>query len=362
MNKAKKQGVARAIAFLLLATALILTVGFAANGKNASENEDAKNPDASGDGDLIKDPVADDSEGGGKEELPSFFDPLTGEVITREELGVGYLAFTFDSSSPIYGLSDAAILIEMPIENGGSRFLQYRRSDKLPGKIGTLCPTRDFITDISEYFGGALIYYGNDGMTHDEERTDGGFDLSENFGYSYTEYTHYNYTNGDLILAGLANLSIAKDGGVRIPFSFVGYKEDETIPADKAYKLSLPYSEQNLTELVYSKELKEYLIYKAGEPVKDLITGKTQSYKNGFILFSDSVTYETADDSELILDTAGGEGLYFTNGAYERILWSVDDSGKLVFTDDNGEILTVNRGKSYISFFKSSAKASVKIN
>ena len=49
------------------------------------------------------------------------------------------------------------------------------------------------------------------------------------------------------------------------------------------------------------------------------------------------------------VDLSGGTGYYFSGGKVQEIHWSkADDYSNFVFTDSNGEEITVNRGKCYI--------------
>jgi len=60
------------------------------------------------------------------------------------------------------------------------------------------------------------------------------------------------------------------------------------------------------------------------------------------------------------MNTAGGgRGYYATGGGYTEITWSVDEGGNLIFWDEDGAKLTVNRGRTYIGYFISSDYASV---
>ena len=78
-------------------------------------------------------------------------------------------------------------------------------------------------------------------------------------------------------------------------------------------------------------------------------------------MFADSITYETSDYTEMILNTDGGKGLYLTNGTYTEISWFRSDDGELVFTTPEGELLEINRGTSFISVAKSSESKSITI-
>ena len=92
----------------------------------------------------------------------------------------------------------------------------------------------------------------------------------------------------------------------------------------------------------------------------DSHTGECVSYKNAFILFSNTTTYERAETTELVFEVEeGGTGYYFTEGAMEKIIWETDGDGHLVFKNLSGEKLTVNRGTTYISFYKTTQKKTI---
>ena len=91
-----------------------------------------------------------------------------------------------------------------------------------------------------------------------------------------------------------------------------------------------------------------------------MLDGKVASYKNVFVLFADMITYETSAGTESIVNTAGGgSGYYATGGKLIEIRWSVGQNGELVFKDLSGAKLVVNRGNSYVGYYKSSDSQSV---
>ena len=92
-----------------------------------------------------------------------------------------------------------------------------------------------------------------------------------------------------------------------------------------------------------------------------MLNGKNISYDNVFILFANATTYEKADGTELVIDTlSGGAGYYVSKGFAVEIRWCVDDSGDLQFLTLSGEKLTVNRGNSYIGYYKAANAFSAK--
>ncbi len=350
MKSNKQQNLLRPVAFFALAAILILTVAFAASGYN--EGADA--------GDDLPPPEQNEPENEPVQApAPEYFDRLTGLPTTQDKTDPGVVGFVLNSTDPLFGVKSSKVTIEIPTEGGGTRLVVHLEKDALPGKIGSLSPTRGYISAFSSAFSGLLVSYGNDGKLGADNSD--GFDMSRISGYSYTEYTTYHYTNADLVTAGIKNLSLTDKSSGSLPFSFVKYGEEIRHP-QRAARLTIPYSDTNTTDLVYSGETGEYTLLKNGNASIDLLNGKALTYKNVFVLFADSITYETSDYTEMILNTdGGGKGLYLTGGTYTEIYWFVGDDGELVFTTPEGELLEVNRGTSFISVAKSSEAKNITI-
>ncbi len=368
MKSLKHSNLIRSIALFLVAAALIGTIGFAANGwqsittpeDNSGESDnDNDNADNNKDNTEItpEDPIY----------IPKFTSYLTGNEITEAEYFARHICFAMNSEGPLYGLSSSEIAIELPTEGGSTRFISYMNSKNMPGKIGTVIPSRQYIDNIVKYFGGILVSSGKDDSVvyNGFDITNSRFDLSENTGYHYTEYTHYIYTNGDLITAGITNSGlgsppVSKDN---MPYKFTDFGEDAILGNDIALNIKLNFSKENNTELIYSKTSKKYILSKLGETKKDLINDKTIEFDNIFVLFADAITYETLESSEMVLDTvSGGFGKYIYGGTSVDISWSVDSSGNLSFKNAESDDLIINRGTSYIGFMKSSRTADLLIN
>ena len=361
MKKIKGGNLVKLVAFFVIAAVLTCTASFAANGWQSFVDKEPDSDNADGnlpDGEV--DENTDGNTGGGEQVVvpaPEFYHYLTGLTVSAEESNERPLAFIYGGGEPNYGFSAAQLAIEIPVENGNTRTVAFISASEYLGKIGSIAPTRDYMTSIVGSFGGLLIHKGNDDSFEygDSVRSDG-LDLCENQGYSYTEYNSYHFSNGDLVAALLKNTgaSTVKPTGAIAPYLFNEKGAHDIVGADSAITVTIPYSDTNTTELVYEAMSGKYTLHKGGEAVKDLLNDKTCEYVNAFILYADSTTYETAEATETVIDTSGsGVGYYFTRGSAIKISWSME-GGSLVFRSEDGRILTVNRGSSYIAFERSS--------
>ena len=359
MKHLKGGSLLRVVAFFVIAAVLTCTATFAASGWQSFVDNEQNNDDAaqvippSGEVDDNKN----DNESTGEENpKPETKHYLTGVTVTPDEANSSPISFIYSSDSPIYGISSAFLTVEIPTENGNTRYLSLFQRGVYLGKIGSISPTRDYISDFAEALGTALVHKGNDDSFAYSEKTYGGMDILENSGYSYTEYTDYHYTNSDLVNALIKNNGINSMLSESVKAPFV-HSKTEIRGNEVALSVVIPYSDSNTTQLVYSASDNAYTLYKGASAVKDLLNDKVCTYDNVFVLFADATTRETAEATETILDTrSGGAGFYFTRGTAFKITWSTDEAGNLVFYNERGEILSVNIGTSYIAFEKASRK------
>ena len=383
MNTSKANGYNKLLVFFLIAVLLIFAFGFVADGwqlvQVPDEDNNGKTEDESGNADENKDPTQDENGEGENEPeipeepkepeiyIPEYVDNLTGLETTEELAKRRPVSFVMNSSSPLYSISGASIIAEFPLENGDSRLLAFATDTDKLGKVGALSQTRGYISNISKSFGSILVSCGSDDRK-DYESVDvaaSHFDLTKFTGYHYTEFQTYCYSNGDLIDAGIANANIGTAVNSRqlLPYVFNEFGAEAITGGANAKSVVIPYSADNVTELYYSEDIGGYALVKNGAVKTDLLCDKSVTFENAFILFADTVTYEGADGVEMIMSTIGcGTGYYVTEGTLMNISWSVTSSGDMTFTSEEGERLVINRGSSYIGFFKSSRVDEIKIS
>ncbi len=371
MNTNKSGGYGKLLVFFLVAAILIFAFGLVADGwqndvennsGNVTSDENDKNSDEA---DENKDASNSSPEvEGTPEQKPTLYNKLTGLPLTENESQGRHVAFLVDTAAPLYGVCGADIIVELPTENGQTRLAVMTNKYSELGKLGAIAPTKGYINSVISYFNTAAVYFGKEGTREYDffDVSSDSLDISQNKGYHYTEFSSYNYSNGNLITAGLAAKNVdTLTSSPRLPFVF---STTDTIHGIKSASIiSLPFSDYSESELYFRETDKNYTFAKNENVKQDLLTNEIVSFKNVFILFADAVTYEDSSGCELILDTVGsGSGYYASNGVYTLINWSVDESGRLSFTKEDGTPLEVNPGSSYIGYLKSSLKSKVSFN
>ncbi len=367
MNKLKGTGIIRLIAFFLVTVVLVCAFGFSADGWQLfNDKEQNKNESLnSGTGNNSQQGWQDTETGTPPENyVPEYTSPLTGLEITREESLVRPIGFVLDGSSPFYSLSLCDVMVELPVENGGTRILAITSDMTNAWKIGSLAQTRGYISNIGKFFDAIIASGGKDDsieyISCDTEKDE--LLLSVENTYCYSEYSYYLYTNVNLINSAINAYQISqkKTDGKSSPFNFVYCDADEISGEITADSVSVVYSSSVVCRFDYTEENGYYTLNRNGNANNDLLNNASLNYKNCLILFADSVTYEGVSGAQTVMNTIGnGDGYYFTNGSAIKIKWQSDLEGNLMLTDESGTPLTINRGKSYIGFVKSSRPESV---
>lgn len=356
MKISKTNSLLRLVAFLLITVVLVGVVGIVSEGM---EKEPTTNDTALPDAPIITPPATD---------IPAVLERyenyLSGLSCSMEDSKNVPLCYMMSPMTSLYGIKDAELTIEFPLENGQTRLLVYTSKTMALGKIGSVSPMRKFISPFLSSFGGILVHNGiDDTVSYSSQEVGNTIDLSKSNAYSYTEGQGQVHTNGKLISSALENLQYITTQNTKpsLPYTFPDLPEVNIHGTYQGQNITIPFGTQNKTQLIYDISAGAYRYESNGQTRTDFHNGEIVTYKNVFILFSDSTTYERADTTELVFEcTEGGAGYYFTNGSMLKFIWTIED-GNMVFKDLSGNKLVINRGNSYLSLYKTTQKNSILI-
>ena len=363
---------AKLVAFFVIAVVITCTVSFAANGWQSFINNEPDSDKITTENNSENNKVDENNDGKTEVDVPviqpnqKYYHAITGLETDAANLSSKNICICLESNDPLYGISSSYLTIEFPTEYGTTRFLCFTDEAKTLGKLGSIAPSRGYISNLAAYFGGILLSYGFDDTFEYEHTTPtGGLDFKATSGYCYTEYNSFVYTNGDLVNAFMNNSGVnqAVNQANSLPYTFSPIGERVHLGGGSAQSISISFSDSCDTVMNYSTADNKYVMHKNTSQKKDLLNDKELVYDNVFVLYANTTTYETESDTQLIVDTfSSGTGIYASGGEYIEITWQRDSSGNLLFFDTNGQKLTVNRGTSYIAYAKASLKSSVQIS
>ena len=376
MKPQKLTGFHKFVCFVFFAVLVILLISFAAKGWQTDESI----PGSGDVGDLTNDTDVSNNENGtnnndnlsngeGDTEDPPlpvepiiYINSITGLEISEDQYNKIPTATVLDPSMSLYGVSGSDLSIEFPTEGDSTRLLTYTSSNETRWKIGVLAASRKYISSMAGFFGGIIVSYGYDDIVnYDAWETEAfALDISKYNNCYFVENTLNVYTTDNMI-----DTAKGKDATVNsqnyykvAPYDF--YQHEEFVGTAAATTVTIPFSQKSKTELYFHEKSGQYIYYRSGIRKTDMLTGDSISYKNVFILFSNSTTYEMSEGRELVVDViSGGKGYYISNGKYTEFVWKTDIDGSLSFSTLSGETLKVNKGNSYIAFFKASNSSDV---
>ena len=353
MNTAKISSYNRLIAFFLIIVALLSVLVVSANGLQSNTPFWDKVGDTTKDenDNISNDTPADTPPESVEPEAPKFYHHITGVEVGEEAYGDSQVAYVIDGNSPLCGVANCNVLIEFPIENQKTRYIMISDKKSEHTKIGSITYTRKFISNLAPIFGATIVSLGNDDtIEYKHVNVNSSIELIKNPGSYYTEYTYFTYTNPKLISSIINSSTNVK---ATLPYSFISDSTENIRGSISAKAMTIPY--EISTSLVFSQAQNGYCLYKMGSDRIDVSTSDQAVFTNVFILYADSMTYETADKTEMIINTCGsGRGYFAYNGFAEEITWSMDDNGNLDLFDKSGKMLEIGRGSIYMAYVKSS--------
>lgn len=306
-----------------------------------------------------------------KEEIPANQNLLTGVAdLTDGAIGKRPVAVMVNNVSyamPQYGVGQADIIFEIPVEGDATRFMAlYGDYTQVP-KICPIRSCRYYFPALSQGFDAFYVNWGIDDTIADYlealdlEQIEGitntgglfGRDQDKlNQGYSLE---HTGYFDGTRLVSYIESQGMRTDlkedkKGTAFPFN--GMEEQLKPKGSDCTSVQISFGAQS-SQFTYDPEKKVYLKQINGENQVDGKTGEQLAFTNVFVLETDISIRD--DVGRKKIDWDGGQdsvGYYVSNGGVQKIIWSKEPNNEnsyLRFYDESGQEISINRGKSYIA-------------
>lgn len=306
-----------------------------------------------------------------QEEIPANQNLLTGVPdLTDGAIGKRPVAVMVNNVSyamPQYGVGQADIIFEIPVEGDATRFMAlYGDYTQVP----QICPIRScryYFPALSQGFDAFYVNWGIDdtmadylealnmdqieGITNtgglfgrDQDRLNQGYSLEHTGYFDGTKLVSYIESQGLR-----TDLNEDKKGPA---FQFNGLEEQLKPEGSDCTSVQINFGAQS-SQFTYDAENKVYLKQINGDAQVDGKTGEQLAFTNVFVLETDISVRDSVGHKEI--DWDGGTdsvGYYVSNGGVQKITWSKDynnESSYLRFYDESGHEISINRGKSYIA-------------
>ncbi|MBR4942011.1 MAG: DUF3048 domain-containing protein [Clostridia bacterium] len=272
------------------------------------------------------------------------------------------------------GLSEADIIYEVEVEGGITRLLALFSDPSSAARIGSVRSARPVMNCIILGHDAYFAHAGGSAQAVNEISSYGISDINAQTtyaGYFYyddavvkaTSLEHGYFTTGEKLSRATASF-VEKGGRGEIKEGhnkiFEFYAEP-TVPEGalpcKTVITSYGGYEPCFT---YSEETGKYAREEYGTAHIDVMTGEQLQFDNVIALSVTSVTKGEAAGYRYFDDVGSGVGILATQGTYINIKWSKSAyDAPIVLTTEDGAPLTVNVGKTFISYVNGESNFSV---
>lgn len=303
-------------------------------------------------------------------EIPANQNLLTGLAdLSEEAIGkrpVAVMVNNVNAALPQYGIEQADVIFEMHVEGDVTRLMALYADYTAVPKVAGIRSCRYYFPAISEGFDAIYVHWGMDESMRDyvEAVDSARYDALENpsglfgrdqaridAGYSLEHTAYFDGTKIDEVTQKQGIRTELLDNKLGTAFLFNGMDEQIKPNGDVCTTVNVDFGAAT-AKFTYDKATNTYLKQINGKKHVDGVTGAQLAFTNVLILETD-ISVRTQYGHKQI-DWEGSSdsvGYYISNGAVQKIHWSkADEKAYLKFFDENGEELSINRGKSYIAF------------
>jgi len=316
--------------------------------------------------------------------LPTGINPLTGLGTTKDlsrQRPVAIMINNLWGALPQEGIADCDIMYECLVEGGITRLMAVTADYESLGVIGSIRSCRHYYLDLVKNYDAIYVHAGGSDQGYLEIKQRGINNLDGVNMYvpdmfyrdkdrlQTMKYEHTLMTSGEKIANGIAykkyRTELSEEFIGKTAFSFTEFGTERTLDGDDASCVLLPYSKYQTARFDYNADTNSYYRYQFEDvPHIDGTTGEQISYTNLFILFCPAKAIgDAAGHLDITTESEKGEGYYVYGGKCEKISWSkpTQDS-QIVYYSEDGEELTVNRGKTFVSIFPDYNRQNIDFN
>ena len=260
------------------------------------------------------------------------------------------------------GLNKADIIYETEVEGGITRLMAlYQDISKVP-QIGTVRSARYAYVDLALGHDAFYIHCGTD-MTYCKPHLNdidsvwiendvcGGKRISNGLAREHTLYAM-----GKGVWEGLKKEGFdTEKGDTTLWQSFTSANEVVIPSGADANNVTVTFSNSYKTSFHFDAASKRYTV----DERKDYKTGESVTVKNVFVLLTTITSYSDGYHKNVSLQN--GMGYYISNGKAMPIYWSKGNStNPFTFTDEEGNVLKVNAGNSWVCIANKNYVPSIK--
>lgn len=306
-----------------------------------------------------------------QKEIPANQNLLTGVGdLSEDAIGkrpVAVMVNNVQKAMPQYGVSQADLIFEIPVEGDATRFMAlYGDYTKVP-QVCPIWSCRYYFPALSQGFDAFYVNWGIDDTIADYlqaldldqiegiTNTGGLFGRDqEKLGQGYA-VEHTGFFDGTRLVSYIESKGLRtdlKEEKKGAAFLFNGMDEQLKPEGSDCTQVDVQFGAQSST-FTYDAEKNVYLKQINGTPQTDAKTGEQLAFTNVLVLETEISVRDEVGHKQIDWDGgANAKGYYISNGGVQEIRWSKDENNEesyLRFFDLSGKEIKINRGKSYIA-------------
>ncbi len=308
-------------------------------------------------------------------EVTEIYNPLTGEAGYSEsavgQRPVAVMVNNLKAALPQYGVAQADILYEIPVEGGITRLLAVYADAAAMPDICSVRSCRYYYALLAHSMDAIYCHWGSDQTIAMDtlnrlklDRMDGGgsangviyFRDSDRVKKYASEHT--GYLKGSAVPDAIDTYGFRTEWNYDSLFLFHQPDEPQQPAGDSCTQINLPFSESYYSTFTYDTETATYLKQHSGKPHMDSRADKQLAFTNLLVL--QTPVHTRADGYLMDVGLDGGKGYYVSGGAAQEIVWKKpSEDAKIALYDTSGKELTINAGKTYIGLIGDNRKITI---
>ncbi len=270
------------------------------------------------------------------------------------------------------GTSKADILYEALAEGGITRMLAVYQDISDVKKVGSVRSARHYYVQFAEEWDAIFCHFGHTKYAVKKMKklkTENISGLSAIGPIVYARDNriaapHNVFTNGRKIKKGAKKLKypLKKDESQQAEHFQFNDSFTELAKGKKAKNITLPFSAYSTCQLKYDAKKKVYKKYEYKKKHMDTYYKKQLTFKNVIVQLVEESNIDRNGYQTMKLENNSGKGYYLTGGKKVNITWEKNEKEKtMVYKAADGQILSINPGKTYIAVYPKNRKKLIKI-